>query len=59
MASGVEPKEVSWEQLLQDPLSDAMTHVGQFAMLRHLAGDPIPGENFSQADILIGVIRTT
>lgn len=59
IASGSEPKNLSWEQLLQGPLSDAMTHVGQLAMMRRLAGDPIPGENFSQADIRIGVITTT
>lgn len=49
---------LTWEQLLQGPLSDAMTHVGQLAMLRRLAGDPIPGENFSRADIRIGQIRS-
>jgi len=59
IASGTEPRKLSWEQMLQGPLSDAMTHVGQLAMLRRLAGDPIPSENFSQADIRIGVIRTT
>lgn len=39
------------EQLLQGPFSDAMTHVGQLAMLRRLAGLPIPPENFIVADI--------
>ncbi len=34
------------EQFLQGPLSDAMTHVGQLAMLRRLAGSPVPPENF-------------
>ena len=43
--------EVSWEKLLQGPLSDAMTHVGQLAMLRRLAGSPIPPENFIRAGI--------
>jgi hypothetical protein len=57
IACGIEPKELSWEQLLQGPLSDVMTHVGQLAMLRRLAGDPILGENFSRADIQIGNIR--
>ena len=42
---------VSTEQLLQGPLSDAMTHVGQLAMLRRLAGSPIPLENFMRAKI--------
>ncbi|TMQ59291.1 MAG: hypothetical protein E6K76_05455 [Candidatus Eisenbacteria bacterium] len=39
------------ERLLQGPLSDAMTHVGQLAMLRRLAGAPVPPENFIVADI--------
>jgi len=39
------------EQLLQGPLSDAMTHAGQLAMLRRLHGSPIPPENFIVADI--------
>lgn len=39
------------EQLLQGPLADAMTHVGQLAMLRRLAEAPIAPENFIYADI--------
>ena len=42
------------ERLLQGPLSDAMTHVGQLAMLRRVAGSPIPAENFFAADIRAG-----
>lgn len=42
---------VTTERLLQGPLSDAMTHVGQLAMLRRLAGAPVPPENFFAADI--------
>lgn len=38
-------------QLLQGPLADAMTHAGQLAMLRRLAGDPVPSENFISAKI--------
>ena len=57
IVSGAEPRELSWEQLLQGPLSDVMTHVGQLAMLRRLAGDPVPGENFSRAEIQIGKVR--
>jgi hypothetical protein len=38
-------------QLLQGPFSDAMTHAGQLALLRRLAGSPIPPENFIVADI--------
>jgi hypothetical protein len=37
---------ISDEQFLQGPLADAMTHAGQLAMLRRLAGSPVPSENF-------------
>lgn len=39
------------QQLLQGPLADVMTHVGQLAMLRRLAGDPVAPENFIFADV--------
>jgi hypothetical protein len=42
---------MSAERLLQGPFSDAMTHAGQLAMLRRLAGVPVPPENFIFADI--------
>ena len=39
------------ERLLQGPFADAMTHAGQLALLRRLAGAPVPPEDFSRADI--------
>jgi len=42
---------ISDEQFLQGPLADAMTHAGQLAMLRRLAGSPVPSENFIFAEI--------
>ena len=42
---------ISDEQFLQGPLSDAMTHAGQLAILRRLAGSPVPSENFIFAGI--------
>jgi hypothetical protein len=39
------------ERLLQGPFSDAMTHVGQLAMLRRLAQSPVAPENFVLANI--------
>jgi hypothetical protein len=42
---------VTAERLLQGPFSDAMTHAGQLAMLRRLAGFPVSPENFIVADI--------
>jgi hypothetical protein len=38
-------------RLLQGPFSDAMTHAGQLAMLRRLAGSPVAPENFIMAMI--------
>jgi hypothetical protein len=42
------------EGLFQAPIADALTHVGQIAMLRRLAGAPIKGENYLKADIVAG-----
>ena len=38
-------------RLLQGPFADAMTHAGQLALLRRLAGSPVPPENFIVAKI--------
>jgi hypothetical protein len=43
--------EMTPERLLQGPFSDAMTHAGQLAMLRRMAGNPVAPENFIVADI--------
>lgn len=50
----VEPATL--HRLLQGPIADAMTHVGQIAMLRRLAGSPIPAENFYLADVTVGKV---
>jgi hypothetical protein len=42
--------------LLQGPVADALTHVGQIAMLRHLAGWKIRSENYFAANIRCGVV---
>jgi hypothetical protein len=44
-------REISAEQLLQGPLADTMSHVGQLAMLRRLASSPVPPESFVRAKI--------
>ena len=49
-----EPLRASAEQLFQGPIADALTHAGQLAMLRRLAGVPIRGENYCQADVVKG-----
>lgn len=42
------------EALFQGPIADALTHVGQLAMLRRVAGAPVRGENYFKADIVAG-----
>ena len=51
LGSGTAIREISLNQLLQGPVSDAMTHAGQLAMLRRLAGSPVASENFIFADV--------
>jgi len=53
LASGNELK-APIEKLLQGPVADALTHVGQLAMLRRMAGYPIRGENYYAAEITVG-----
>ena len=48
------PLGTSHEKLFQGPIADALTHIGQIAMLRRLAGAPIRGENYFKADIAAG-----
>ena len=43
--------QITDDQFLQGPLSDAMTHAGQLALLRRLAGSPVPSEDFVEAMI--------
>jgi hypothetical protein len=50
------PLQASIEQLLQGPVADALTHVGQLAMMRRLAGSPIHGESFFTAAIMVGQV---
>jgi len=53
LASG-KPLAVPEENLFQGPIADALTHVGQIAMLRRLAQVPMKGENYFLADIKVG-----
>jgi hypothetical protein len=46
----------SIDRLMQGPVTDALTHVGQLAMLRRLSGSPTRGENFFVAAVLIGQV---
>ena len=44
------------EKLLQGPIADALTHVGQIVMLRRLAGKPIREESYFTVEIVAGEI---
>jgi hypothetical protein len=54
--AGEAPIACPAERLLQGPVADALTHVGQLAMLRRLAGSPMLGENYYKADVAVGSI---
>lgn len=49
-----EPLVRSARRLTQGPFADALTHIGQLAMLRRLAGFPVKGENYFKASIALG-----
>ena len=51
-----EPLHAAAEPLFQGPIADALTHVGQIAMLRRLAGVPARSENFFVATIAAGQV---
>jgi hypothetical protein len=53
LASG-EPVDCPAEKLFQGPIADALTHIGQIAMLRRLAESPVRPENYFQAEITAG-----
>lgn len=47
----VELEDGTLRVLQQGPLADAISHMGQLAMLRRLAGSPIPREYYMKAEI--------
>ena len=55
LASGAPlPDGFTEDKLFQGPVADALTHTGQIAMLRRLAGSPVRGESYFRSDIEIG-----
>ncbi len=52
------PLEMSTQKLFQGPIADALTHIGQIAMLRRLADAPVRGESYPRADIVAGRLGT-
>jgi hypothetical protein len=57
LASG-EPLGAPMEKLFQGPIADALTHVGQIAILRRMAKAPVRGENYFRAEIVAGRVGT-
>jgi hypothetical protein len=53
MESGA-PPACPVEKLIQGPVGDALTHVGQLVMLRRLAGSPVRVESYFTAEIIPG-----
>jgi hypothetical protein len=52
--ASAEPLHSPAEGLMQAPVADSLTHIGQIAMLRRLAGSPVKGENYFKAEIAAG-----
>ena len=52
--AGDAPIHCELTRFYQGPLADALTHVGQLAMLRRLTGSPVYSENYFVADIVAG-----
>ena len=48
------PLSTAAERIFQGPIADALTHVGQLAMLRRMSGAPFRGENYFKAEIVAG-----
>jgi hypothetical protein len=42
------------EMLLRGPVADSLTHIGQLALMRRLAGGPVRAENYARAHIQTG-----
>jgi hypothetical protein len=56
------PLAVTPEKLFQGAIADSLTHVGQLAIPRRLAGARMKSENYSRADIQagrVGPVQTT
>ena len=48
------PLACSVEKLIQGPIGDALTHVGQIVMLRRVAGKPVRVESYFTAELVPG-----
>ncbi|HTV00049.1 MAG TPA: hypothetical protein VMF13_05905 [Luteitalea sp.] len=59
LATDAQPSRLTEAQLLQGPFADAMTHAGQLALLRRLAGAPVRPESFVEAAIDVTNVSET
>ena len=50
------PLAIEVERLIQGPVGDALTHVGQIVMLRRMSGNPIRSAAYFTADIVAGEV---
>lgn len=48
------PLAIPAERMFQGPIADALTHVGQLAMLRRMSGARFRGENYFEAEVVAG-----
>jgi hypothetical protein len=53
LVSGL-PLGVTPDKLFQGPVADALTHIGQLAIMRRVSGAPIRAENYLKAEIAVG-----
>lgn len=51
------PLAVPVEKLIQGPIGDALTHVGQLVMLRRMAGSPVRAASYFTAEITPGMVN--
>ena len=54
LKENLSPRQHNPERILQGPMMDAFTHVGQLALLRRMAGFSVKGESFANAEIRLG-----
>lgn len=45
------------EKLVQGPVGDALTHIGQIVMLRRLAGSPVRADSYFTVEITPGLVE--
>ena len=53
------PLACAVEKLVQGPIGDALTHVGQIVMLRRMSGNPIRSAAYFTAEIVAGEFFST